>query len=108
MKFVAYLSVENNWTFRKHLLDICNFILLFTGNDVALKVAWKITLRGLVAYKPVAYKNKCMRQKAENNEISDLSCVLIFTLNKFTRKHVLGLCMFLNAFLSAKQPAQTF
>ena len=39
-------------------LNIWNFILLLTEDDSALKVAWKITFRWLVAYKRVGYIKK--------------------------------------------------
>ena len=40
----------------KAFWNICNFILLLTKDDSILKVM----LPGLVAYKPVAYKKKCI------------------------------------------------
>ena len=43
---------------RKHFWSIWKIILLLTENDSALKVAKQVTFRGLVAHKPVAYKNK--------------------------------------------------
>ena len=42
-------------------ISVWNFILLFTEDDSALKVAQQITFRGLVAYKRAAYKKRCTK-----------------------------------------------
>ena len=49
---------RNNRTFWKHFWNIWDFILLLAENDSALKVSSQTSLRGLVAYEPIAYKNK--------------------------------------------------
>ena len=60
-----YINIkEFNWICKKQLnilkifLEYLDFICLFPEDDSALKVAQQITFRGLVAYKPVAYKKK--------------------------------------------------
>ena len=52
--------VENSWASWKDFWNICNFILLLTEDDSALKVTSQITFLGLVANKPFANKNSVM------------------------------------------------
>ena len=45
----------------KYFWNIWYFIFLFNDDDSALKVTKQITFRGLVTYKPVAYKKSVLR-----------------------------------------------
>ena len=48
--------------FWKHVWSIWKIILLLTEDDSALKAAQLVTFRGLVAHKPVAYKNEAWQK----------------------------------------------
>ena len=64
---------ENNGTFWKYFWNIWNFKLLLTEDDSALKVASKITFRGLVAYRTVAYIKKCIPFTESFSNLSRIS-----------------------------------